>query len=142
MVRQTDQMKPIRAASSATTTRGIACDNNDPNDDDHDNNGPLWLCLSWLADSTMASAGPSSSALALQRKNNEHQQVYTRQATILRKNLMDWDRMLHDPRGEDWPTMLGRLSAAQVRSCCLDSQLSGWVVLHTLCRIYLYVYCC
>jgi hypothetical protein len=50
-----------------------------------------------------------------QRRNNEHQQAFTRQATILRKNLYEWDRMLRTPRGEDWPTMVGRLNAAMVR---------------------------
>jgi len=47
-------------------------------------------------------------------RRNEQQQIFTRQATILRKNLFEWDRMLRDPRGEDWPTMLGRLNAALV----------------------------
>jgi hypothetical protein len=41
------------------------------------------------------------------RRNTE------KQATILRKNLLEWDRMLRTPRGEDWSTMLGRLNAAQ-----------------------------
>lgn len=47
-------------------------------------------------------------------KNTEQQTVFIRQAAILRKNLHEWDRMLRDPRGEDWPTMLGRLNAAMV----------------------------
>ena len=47
-------------------------------------------------------------------RRNEQQQIFTRQANILRKNLFEWDRMLRDPRGEDWPTMLGRLNAALV----------------------------
>ena len=38
--------------------------------------------------------------------------AFTRQATILRKNLLDWDHQLHSKSGEDWPTMLGRLTAA------------------------------
>ena len=49
-------------------------------------------------------------------RNTEQQKVYIRQATILRKNLQEWDFRLRDPRGEDWPTMLGRLNAAMVRS--------------------------
>jgi hypothetical protein len=48
------------------------------------------------------------------RRDNEQQQAFTRQATILRKNLYEWDRMLRTPRGEDWPTMVGRLNAAMV----------------------------
>jgi len=58
---------------------------------------------------TMMSAPPP-------RRNNEQQQAFTRQGTILRKNLYEWDRMLRTPRGEDWPTMVGRLNAAMVRS--------------------------
>jgi hypothetical protein len=54
---------------------------------------------------------------APRRRNNEQQQAFTRQATILRKNLYEWDRMLRTPRGEDWPTMVGRLSAAMVSVC-------------------------
>jgi hypothetical protein len=46
------------------------------------------------------------------RTVNNHNAAYTRQATILRKNLAEWDSVLHNPRGEDWPTMLGRLNAA------------------------------
>jgi len=48
-------------------------------------------------------------------RRNEQQQVFVRQATILRKNLYELDRMLHSQRGEDWPSMLGRLNAALVR---------------------------
>ena len=47
-------------------------------------------------------------------RDTEQQRVFIRQATILRKNLHDWDMKLRDPRGEDWPTMLGRLNAAMV----------------------------
>ena len=53
--------------------------------------------------------------MSAQRRNNEQLAVYTRQANILRKNLTEWDRMLRTPRGEDWPTMVGRLNAASVR---------------------------
>ena len=49
-------------------------------------------------------------------RNTEQQKIFIRQATILRKNLQDYDNKLRDPRGEDWPTMLGRLNAAMVRS--------------------------
>lgn len=44
----------------------------------------------------------------------------TRQATILRRNLMEWDAMLHNRSGEDWPTMLGRLNAAMNQTILLD----------------------
>lgn len=42
--------------------------------------------------------------------------MFLRQAIILRKNLYDWDRVILSPRGEDWPTMVGRLNAALVSS--------------------------
>lgn len=41
------------------------------------------------------------------RRINEQQHVFTRQATILRKNLFEWDHMLRTPQGESWPTMVG-----------------------------------
>jgi hypothetical protein len=46
------------------------------------------------------------------RQHNEQQREFLRQATILRKNLLTWDATLHSARGEDWPSMLGRLNAA------------------------------
>ena len=58
--------------------------------------------------------------------NNEHHQggaAYTRQAVILRKNLVEWDAMLRNPRGEDWPTMLGRLNAALNQSANMDTNI-------------------
>lgn len=60
------------------------------------------------------------------RQHNEQQQTFLRQANILRKNLNAWDGMLHSARGEDWPSMLGRLNAAFVSSTqtSLYSQLS------------------
>jgi hypothetical protein len=48
------------------------------------------------------------------RRISDHQKAFLRQADILRKNLIEWDRILHSPRGEDWPSMLGRLNAALV----------------------------
>lgn len=45
------------------------------------------------------------------------------QATILRKNLTEWDRMLRTPRGEDWPTMVGRLNAALNQTANLDRSI-------------------
>jgi hypothetical protein len=57
------------------------------------------------------------------RRTNEQQATYTRQATILRKNLLEWDRMLRTPRGEDWPTMLGRLNAALNQTVNLDKSI-------------------
>lgn len=57
------------------------------------------------------------------RRTNEQQAIYTRQATILRKNLVEWERMLRTPRGEDWPTMLGRLNAAMNQTTILDHSI-------------------
>ncbi|CAJ1943024.1 unnamed protein product [Cylindrotheca closterium] len=54
------------------------------------------------------------------RRNTESQSVYTRQASILRRNLADWDGILRNPRGEDWPRMLGRLNAALNQSSNMD----------------------
>mmetsp|Transcript_4081 Transcript_4081/g.6829 ORF Transcript_4081/g.6829 Transcript_4081/m.6829 type:complete len:152 (-) Transcript_4081:114-569(-) len=58
-----------------------------------------------------------------QRRNNEQQHVFTRQATILRKNLFEWDHMLRTPRGELWPTMVGRLNAALNQTGTLDRSI-------------------
>ena len=49
-------------------------------------------------------------------RRNEHQQAYLRQATLLRKNLMEWDGTIRSPQGANWPSMLGRLNAAMVSS--------------------------
>ena len=49
-------------------------------------------------------------------RRDEHQQAYLRQATILRKNLVEWDETIRSPQGANWPSMLGRLNAAMV-SC-------------------------
>jgi hypothetical protein len=57
------------------------------------------------------------------RRTIEQQATYTRQATILRKNLLEWDRMLRTPRGEDWPTMQGRLNAALNQTANLDRSI-------------------
>jgi hypothetical protein len=57
------------------------------------------------------------------RRNTEKQAVYTRQATILRKNLIEWDKMLRTPRGEDWSTMLGRLNAALNQTGSMDRSI-------------------
>jgi hypothetical protein len=57
------------------------------------------------------------------RRTSEQQATYVRQATILRKNLLEWDRMLRTPRGEDWPTMLGRLNAALNQTTNLDHSI-------------------
>mmetsp|Transcript_4286 Transcript_4286/g.9050 ORF Transcript_4286/g.9050 Transcript_4286/m.9050 type:complete len:145 (-) Transcript_4286:354-788(-) len=54
-------------------------------------------------------------------RRNEQQHMYLRQATILRKNLYEWDRMLRSARGEDWPSMLGRLNAALNQAGNLDA---------------------
>lgn len=54
----------------------------------------------------------------------DQQAGFTRQATILRKNLLEWDRMLRTPRGEDWPTMLGRLNAAMNQTSSMDKSIA------------------
>mmetsp|Transcript_25581 Transcript_25581/g.37786 ORF Transcript_25581/g.37786 Transcript_25581/m.37786 type:complete len:159 (-) Transcript_25581:200-676(-) len=58
-----------------------------------------------------------------ERRNNEQQHVFTRQATILRKNLFEWDHMLRSPQGESWPTMVGRLNAALNQCGNLDRSI-------------------
>mmetsp|Transcript_18428 Transcript_18428/g.51187 ORF Transcript_18428/g.51187 Transcript_18428/m.51187 type:complete len:142 (-) Transcript_18428:182-607(-) len=57
------------------------------------------------------------------RRNNQQQTAFTRQATILRKNLNEWDAVIRDSRGEDWPTMLGRLNAALNQSSNMDKSI-------------------
>jgi hypothetical protein len=57
------------------------------------------------------------------RRHTEQQSVYTRQATILRKNLGEWDLILRNPRGEDWPRMLGRLNAALNQTANMDKSI-------------------
>jgi hypothetical protein len=64
----------------------------------------------------MSSGGAAS-------RTTEQQAAFARQATILRKNLIEWDRMLRTPRGEDWPTMLGRLNAALNQTITLDKSI-------------------
>eukprot|EP00934_Nitzschia_sp_Nitz4_P008493 Nitzschia sp. Nitz4//scaffold171_size48012//36241//36705//NITZ4_007131-RA/size48012-processed-gene-0.16-mRNA-1//-1//CDS//3329538719//8483//frame0 len=54
---------------------------------------------------------------------NDQQTLYTRQAAILRKNLGEWDLVLRNPRGEDWPRMLGRLNAATNQTSTLDKSI-------------------
>lgn len=51
------------------------------------------------------------------------QSSFTRQATILRKNLMEWDNMMRHPQGEDWPKMLGRLNAALNQTNNMDKSI-------------------
>jgi hypothetical protein len=54
---------------------------------------------------------------------SSQQTAFTRQATILRRNLGEWDMKLHDPRGEDWPKMLGRLNAAMNQTMTMDRSI-------------------
>jgi hypothetical protein len=54
---------------------------------------------------------------------NAQQSTFTRQATILRRNLADFDGVLHNPRGEDWSRMLGRLNAALNQAFTLDNSI-------------------
>lgn len=67
------------------------------------------------------------------RQHNEQQQTFLRQGTILRRNLSTWDETLRSARGEDWPSMLGRLNAAFVRNDVL-----GRVVILFLLLLLLY----
>mmetsp|Transcript_9727 Transcript_9727/g.13752 ORF Transcript_9727/g.13752 Transcript_9727/m.13752 type:complete len:143 (+) Transcript_9727:174-602(+) len=60
------------------------------------------------------------------QRNSEQHQIFTRharQATILREKLQQWDATLRDPRGESWPTMLGRLNAALNQTGNLDRSI-------------------
>lgn len=56
----------------------------------------------------------------MSRQTTEQQALFTRQAIILRKNLQEWDRMIRNQHGEDWPKMLGRLNAALNQTSNLD----------------------
>ena len=49
------------------------------------------------------------------------QQAFHRQATILRKNLLEADAILR--RGADWPNMLGRWNAAYNQTTNLDAAI-------------------
>lgn len=57
------------------------------------------------------------------RKTSDMQSSFTRQATILRKNLMEWDNMMRHTQGEDWPKMLGRLNAALNQTNNMDKSI-------------------
>jgi hypothetical protein len=53
----------------------------------------------------------------------EQQAIFTRQATILRRNLLEWDGKLHNQQGEDWPSMLGRLNASFHQTTNMDRNI-------------------
>ena len=53
----------------------------------------------------------------------ETQTAYTRQAVILRKNLMEWDRTVRGGLSEDWPKSLGRLNAALNQTVNMDKSI-------------------
>ena len=55
-------------------------------------------------------------------RSSEHLANYTRQATILRKNLFEWDRTLRTT-GEEWPKTLGRLNAALNQTVNMDHSI-------------------
>lgn len=55
-------------------------------------------------------------------RTTEHLASYTRQATILRKNLYEWDRTLKT-RGEEWPKTLGRFNAALNQTVNMDRSI-------------------
>lgn len=53
----------------------------------------------------------------------DHQSHFVRQSHILRKNVYEWDQMLRSSRGEDWPSMLGRLNAAMNQTTNIDQSI-------------------
>ena len=58
------------------------------------------------------------------RSTNDQLSSFVRQATILRKNFTEWDKVLHNPqRGEDWTTMLGRYNAAYNQILHVDTTI-------------------
>jgi hypothetical protein len=62
---------------------------------------------------TTSSTSRSSAATSLSASTTAAPHAaFSRQAMILRKNLWEWDRLLRTPRGEEWPTMVGRCHAA------------------------------
>ena len=61
--------------------------------------------------------------MSTERGVTEQQAAFTRQATILRKNLQIWDGMLHNQRGEDWPSMVGRLNASFHQTTNMDRNI-------------------
>lgn len=66
-------------------------------------------------------------SLPPESQHNEQQQTFLRQATILRKNLNAWEATICSARGEDWPSMLGRLNAAFVSRYTMELKLSSVV---------------
>ena len=65
----------------------------------------------------MSGSRPSSSS----GSSYSDQQAFHRQATILRKNLVEADAILR--RGADWPNMLGRWNAAFNQTTNLDAAI-------------------
>eukprot|EP00542_Grammatophora_oceanica_P009194 CAMPEP_0194046378 /NCGR_PEP_ID=MMETSP0009_2-20130614/21067_1 /TAXON_ID=210454 /ORGANISM="Grammatophora oceanica, Strain CCMP 410" /LENGTH=146 /DNA_ID=CAMNT_0038691645 /DNA_START=19 /DNA_END=459 /DNA_ORIENTATION=- len=66
---------------------------------------------------------PPTTGLSQTKYKNTQQRAFTRQATILRKNLFEWDRMLRSPQVEDWGTTIGRLNAALNQTGNLDRSI-------------------
>ena len=60
--------------------------------------------------------------MATRGRSTEHLASHTRQATILRKNLLEWDRTLKTT-GEEWPKTLGRFNAALNQTVNLDRSI-------------------
>ena len=62
----------------------------------------------------------------------DQQTSFAKQATILRKNIVGWNTMLHTPRGEDWPKMLGRANAAMNQvtnlNTCIQDVMEHFVI--------------
>lgn len=70
----------------------------------------------------MASNNNNNNSLpAVATRSNNPQQIFQRQATILRKNLVEADATLR--RGSDWPNMLGRWNAAYNQTTNLDGAI-------------------
>jgi hypothetical protein len=65
-----------------------------------------------------------SSSGRTNRRTNDQLSSFVRQATILRKNFTEWDKVLNNPqRGEDWTTMLGRYNAAYNQILHVDTTI-------------------
>ena len=58
-------------------------------------------------------------------RNAEMQAAYVRQAVILRKNILEWDKTIHQGglAAEDWPKSLGRLNAALNQTVNMDRSI-------------------
>ena len=74
-------------------------------------------------DEAWSSTAHTLRMMSTERGVTEQQATFTRQATILRKNLQIFDGMLHNQRGEDWPSMMGRLNASFHQATNMDRNI-------------------